>query len=246
MPKGIEEVVALHHAERGEGKPLLLLHGFAGGGANWSLVFPEAPAGYRLIAPDLRGHGRSTNPSGEFTFRQCAADVFALLDRLGMERCQAIGASGGAQVLLHMATAQPARLEAMVLVSTAPYFPPEARAMMALMTVESLSEDELAVLRLTHTQGDEQIRALWRIGNGFKDSYDDVNFTPPLLSTIRARTLIVHGDRDPLYPLHIPVGLSAAIPGSHLWILPNAGHTPIFVGELRDQFARTALDFLRG
>src|SRR6185295_4051948 len=58
MPMAVGEgAVALHHVERGEGRPLLLLHGFAGGGANWSLVFPEAPAGYRLIAPDLRGHG---------------------------------------------------------------------------------------------------------------------------------------------------------------------------------------------
>jgi hypothetical protein len=39
--------------------------------------------------------------------------------------------------------------------------------------------------------GDDQIRALWTQGNDFKDSYDDMNFTPPYLSTITARTLIV-------------------------------------------------------
>ena len=53
---------------------------------NWRLIFEEPPEGYQLIIPDLRGHGRSTNPSMKFTFRQLALDVFGLLDRLGIER----------------------------------------------------------------------------------------------------------------------------------------------------------------
>jgi pimeloyl-ACP methyl ester carboxylesterase len=78
----------------------------------------------------LRGHGRSTNPSKEFTFRQLSLDVFSLLDHLGVERCKAIGLSMGAKTLLHLATQQPARVEAMVLLSAAPYFPEQARAIM--------------------------------------------------------------------------------------------------------------------
>jgi pimeloyl-ACP methyl ester carboxylesterase len=71
--------------ERGEGQPLLLLHGGTGIGADWSLVFTAGdPAGFRVIVPDLRGHGRSTNPARTFTFRQVARDVFALLDHLGI------------------------------------------------------------------------------------------------------------------------------------------------------------------
>ena len=46
----------------------------------------------------------------------------------------------------------------------------------------------------------------------FADSYDDLNFTPPLLSTIGARVLVVHGDRDPLYPVHLAAEVYAAIP----------------------------------
>jgi pimeloyl-ACP methyl ester carboxylesterase len=74
----------MYYETRGEGEPLVLLHGGAGVGANWRLVFDEAPQGSQLIVPDLRGHGSSTNPSGEFTFRQSAQDVFALLDHLGI------------------------------------------------------------------------------------------------------------------------------------------------------------------
>ena len=193
---GMEMYYEIH----GTGEPLLLLHGGGGVGANWQLIFKETPEGYQLIVPDLRGHGRSTNPSMAFTFRQSALDVFALLDHLGIERCKAIGISMGAKTLLHMATQQPARIEAMVLVSATPYFPAQARAIMSQLSPDKHTDAEWRQMREWHKHGDEQIRALWRMGHEFKDSFTDMNFTPPYLSTITARTLVVHGDRDPLFP----------------------------------------------
>ncbi len=232
-----------HYEIRGEGEPLLLLHGFTGTGADWRHIFKEPPAGFKLVIPDLRGHGRSANPSTTFTFRQCALDIFALLDELKIERFSAIGLSGGALTLLHMATQQPARIEAMVLVSATHYFPAQARAIMGQMTVESRTGEEWAVMRQRHVQGDDQIRALWMNVNAMKDSVDDMNFTPPYLATIAARTLIVHGDRDPLYPVNIAVEMYASIPRSYLWIVPNGGHGPIF-GERSNRFRETALAFV--
>jgi len=201
----------MYYEIHGAGEPLVLLHGGTGAGVNWGLVFKNAPAGYRLIIPDLRGHGRSTNPSGGFTFRQSALDVFAMLDHLGIEKFKAIGMSLGAKTLLHVATQQPARVEAMVLVSATPYLPAQARAIMRQVSPDNRTEAEWEQMRQWHKHGDEQIRALWTMANSFKDSYDDMNFTPPYLSTIAARTLIVHGDRDPLYPINMAVELYSAI-----------------------------------
>src|SRR5689334_14068013 len=93
---GMQMYVETH----GEGAPLVLLHGGGGVGANWKLIFKDHPDNYQLIVPDLRGHGRSTNPSGEFTFRQSALDVLALLDHLGVGQFKAIGLSMGAKTLL--------------------------------------------------------------------------------------------------------------------------------------------------
>ena len=56
--------IELYWEEIGHGEPLLWLHGGMGCGADWRYVFKEPPSGYRLIAPDLRGHGASTNPPG--------------------------------------------------------------------------------------------------------------------------------------------------------------------------------------
>jgi pimeloyl-ACP methyl ester carboxylesterase len=57
--------------------------------------------------------------------------------------------------------------------------------------------------------------------------------------------LIVFGDRDPLYPVSLAFELHAAIPRSHLWIVPNGGHGPVF-GDAAAAFSQTALSFLRG
>ena len=237
--------IDMYYEIQGQGEPLVLLHGFSGAGSNWGLIFKGPLEGHQLIIPDLRGHGRSTNPSGQFTFRQSALDVFALLDRLDIKRFKAIGMSAGGKTLLHMATQQPERVEAMVLVSAAPYFPEQARVIMRQMTPENRTDEEWQLMRQWHKYGDEQIRALWRQGNGFKDSFDDMNFTPPYLSTITAQTLIVHGDRDPLYPVNLALEMYAAIQGSYLWVIPNGGHGPIF-GDQTNRFVETVSAFLRG
>jgi pimeloyl-ACP methyl ester carboxylesterase len=238
----------MHYEVRGEGEPLLLLHGGMGTGADWQYVFPSDPEGYRVIVPDLRGHGLSTSPARGFTFRDCAEDVAALLDHLGAGRVKAIGMSMGAKTLLHLATAQPARLEAMVLVSATPYFPPSLRAAAAQFTRDSferLSDAERTALRNRHVYGDEQIRWLYDMTRSFATSYDDMAFTPPKLGTITARTLIVHGDRDPFYPVEMALELFRGIPGSALWVVPYGGHGPIF-GAGAPAFAASALAHLAG
>ena len=221
----------MYFEDRGQGEPLLLLHGGMGIGADWRHLFPEDADGYRTIVPDLRGHGRSTNPSGEFTFRQCAHDVLALLDRLGISRTKAIGLSMGAKTLLHVATIRPDAVSSMVLVSATPYFPPPLRDAAAQFTsdaVERLSDAEREQLAQRHVHGRTQLDALYAMTRGFATSYDDMAFTPPKLSTITASTLVVHGDRDPFYPVELAVELYRHIPRSALWVVPYGGHGAVF------------------
>jgi pimeloyl-ACP methyl ester carboxylesterase len=229
----------------GEGEPLLWLHGAMGSGPDWRYIFNEPPAGYRIIAPDLRGHGASTNPDGAFTFRQCAADVLALLRHLNLSRVKAIGLSGGGITLLHMATASVDAIQSMVVVSAPPYFPAEARGFMKQFSPETVGAAEMERMRQRHTRGDSQIQQLFAMARGFADSYDDVSFTQPHLATIAAETLIVFGDRDPLYPVSLAFDLYRAIPKSYLWVVPNGGHGPVF-GESAAQFSSTVLRFLGG
>jgi pimeloyl-ACP methyl ester carboxylesterase len=232
----------LFYRDNGTGEPLLLLHGFTGSGEDWAHVF-LSPLPNRVITPDLRGHGRSTNPSGTFRFADVARDMFALLDHLGIDRIEAIGMSAGANTLLHMATQQPDRISAFVHVSGTPRFPDEARAIMRTMTEESRSADEWAAMRQRHHHGDDQIRALWRHARQFAEDRTDMNFDRDTMGAITARTLIVHGDRDPLYPVELAVELLRGIPHASLWVVPGGGHGPIF-GEQAAPFVQTATAFL--
>ena len=235
--------MSLFFRDTGSGDALLLLHGFTGSGDDWKHVFPEPLPGFRVIAPDLPGHGQSANPRSDFRFADAARDVFEMLDHLEIARVKAIGMSAGANTLLHMATQQPQRVSAMVHVSGTPRFPDQARQIMQTMTEETRSEAEWAEMRARHHLGDDQIRALWRYARAFADDRDDMNFSAATLSTITARTLIVHGDRDPLYPVELAVELFRGIPNAALSVVPNGGHGPIF-GHQAAAFVETAAAFL--
>jgi pimeloyl-ACP methyl ester carboxylesterase len=235
---GVELYFELH----GSGAPLLLLHGFSGSSQDWSALVPDWAAHFQLIIPDLRCHGRSNSPSATFRFSDAASDILALLERLGVNQFKALGISGGGNTLLHLATREPDRVAAMVLVSATSYYPSQARAIMRQYP-DRITDAEREVLRRRHPGGDAQIGALLAHTRAFADSFDDMNFTPPYLSTITARTLIVQGDRDPLYPVEISVEMARSIPCSSLWIVPGGGHGPVG-GEHWPEFVKTAFAFL--
>jgi pimeloyl-ACP methyl ester carboxylesterase len=237
--------IDLNYETQGTGEPLLLLHGGSGCHDDWGYAGrDQLVREYTLILPDARGHGRSTNPGRTITHRQYALDTLALLDHLGIQKCRAIGISMGGNILLHMATMQPERIEAMVVVSATMYFPEQARAVMRQVSVENQSPKEWETMRKRHKLGDDQIKAIWEWSRGMADSYDDMNFTPASLSKITASTLIVYGDRDFLYPVEMGVEMYRAIPRSALWVVPNGNHGPVFL-DAAPLFVQTALAFFR-
>jgi pimeloyl-ACP methyl ester carboxylesterase len=102
----------LHVEERGRGEPLVLLHGMTGTGRDFGHLFDldVLAETYRVIIPDARGHGRSTDSGHPLTFGQMAGDVLAILDALGVGCVRAVGLSMGAKTLLHVASTAPGRV----------------------------------------------------------------------------------------------------------------------------------------
>ncbi|NLY00086.1 MAG: alpha/beta hydrolase [Rhodopirellula sp.] len=247
--------MSMYYETFGRGDPLLLLHGFSSSGReSWQIFREQLAEKYMLIIPDLRGHGRSTNPSKMFTHRQCAKDISALLDHLGIRGVRAAGISSGGMTLLHMATQQPERIQAMILIGATHQFTDENRRIQGQATVESLSQDTdmwggYKEMRRIHLHGDEQIRELRRQFRAFKDNFDDMNLSGQDLKKIQAKTLIIHGDRDEFFPVEVPVEIYKAIPNSALWIVPNGSHVPITTSRFppvasdKVPFVRTALGF---
>jgi pimeloyl-ACP methyl ester carboxylesterase len=219
--------IEMYYEIVGEGEPVVLLHGFLESGQMFASFVPELSARYKLIIPDLRGHGGSTNPSGEFTMQQSTDDILALMDHLGIERFKALGHSAGAVTLLGVATKAPERVEAVVLIGSGMYYTTPCRETLAGVSPEGYSEQAWARLRQIHRHGDEQIASLIGLFASFAHDYDDVAFTPPLLATVQAKVLLVQGDRDYCFPAGMAVEMYEAIPNAYLCILPNAGHWPV-------------------
>jgi len=90
--------VDLHHAVEGSGPPLLLLHGFPETHACWDAVVERLQSDFTLVRPDLRGYGDSPKPEGDYSKRAMAADVLALMRRLGHERFAVAGHDRGVLV----------------------------------------------------------------------------------------------------------------------------------------------------
>jgi pimeloyl-ACP methyl ester carboxylesterase len=99
--------------------------------------------------------------------------------------------------------------------------------------------------REIHKHGDQQIISLVEWSRKAADDYQDINFTPPYLSTIKANTLIVHGERDRRVSVSIALEMYQAIPKSLLWVVPNGGHVPIR-DSYEENFIEVAEAFLLG
>ncbi|WP_171253075.1 alpha/beta fold hydrolase, partial [Acinetobacter baumannii] len=72
--------IELAYEEQGQGEAVILLHGFCGSSAYWESIVPELAKDYRVIAPDLRGHGDSAVSVGTYSMELFAEDIKQLLD----------------------------------------------------------------------------------------------------------------------------------------------------------------------
>lgn len=234
--------IELYYEEYGSGEPLVLLHGFGGSGRNWDPFVERLAEHYRLIVVDLRGHGHSTNPMGRFTHREAASDVLVLLEKLGVDRFSAVGISSGGMTLLHMATGQPKRMRSIVLVSATTHFPDQARTIMRRASFVTMPREVQEMYRACAKRGDKQIEQLIAQFNALGDDYDDMNFAVGDLSTITARALIIHGDRDRFFPVEIPVNIYRSMVDAALWIVPGGDHVPVYDPAV--PFITMALNFL--
>lgn len=118
------DVDGVHYAVRewGAGPPLVLLHGFTGRGALWRDHAAALAARFRVIAPDLLGHGDSAAPAdpARYAMPRALADLAALLDALGVDRAALLGYSFGGRIALAFAVELPERVAALALEGASP------------------------------------------------------------------------------------------------------------------------------
>lgn len=119
MPEFNSGGLTFHYEDEGQGgTPLVLLHGLGSSARDWEHQIPAFAATRRVIAPDLRGFGRSAQPPGPYTPNTHAADVRALLQQLELEQVDMLGYSLGGAAALQFALDAPQRLRRLILLNS--------------------------------------------------------------------------------------------------------------------------------
>src|SRR5262249_11873741 len=215
--------IRMYVESEGTGPPLLLLHGGAVNGMQFSKQRPEFRRTHRLIVPDCCAQGRTTDRPGPLTYHDMAEDMVALLDHLRVPRVDVMGWSDGGDIGLDMAIHHPERIAHLVTFG-------------ANFTPDGLNPADVAWNRTaTADSFGTGMRVAWSRLNPEPEHYKDAmnkilemwrtepNFTPDELARIRARTLVCAGEHDLIRPEHT-AALAHAIPGAEEWIVPGASH----------------------
>ncbi|MGQ4879801.1 alpha/beta fold hydrolase [Billgrantia sp. LNSP4103-1] len=108
-----------YHDTGGEGTPLIVVHGLLGSADNWRSHVKLWQERWRVVAVDLRNHGRSPHADG-MSYREMADDLLALMERLQIEKAHLLGHSMGGKVAITLARLAPARVASLIVADIAP------------------------------------------------------------------------------------------------------------------------------
>jgi pimeloyl-ACP methyl ester carboxylesterase len=248
---------------QGDGPPVILLHPFPVHHEFWLPVIPALESRYRLILPDLRGHGESEIGQGPALMAKHAADIARIMDAAGIGRAAFIVCSIGGYIVFEFLRRFRSRVSALALCDTRPQpDTSEARAnrlknadavleqgteqflksmvpkLFGSTTVSSRPDIVEGALQMMRKMSPEDVSLVLR---GMGEPPDSV----PDLKYINLPTLIVMGEEDVLATGSDGELMRQNIPGSRLKMIPKAGHyapweRPEAVGPLLRQF----LDFV--
>jgi len=220
---------------KGEGDPLLLLHGGFCPVETFDGLTPRLAEAYRVYLPERRGHGRTPDMDGPITFENMAEDTVAFMDALDIGRAHLVGWSDGAVVALHVALQRPELVRKLVLIGTVVNFDgmaAEARETLAGpgLTPEILPPFLRELYANVSPDGPDhfdvvfdKLSATWKVEPSFELSE---------LAGLEMPTLVMVGDRDVVTVEHA-AAMQRAIPDARLAVVPGADHGfPMVAPEL--------------
>jgi pimeloyl-ACP methyl ester carboxylesterase len=247
----------IHAQICGEGEPLLLFSGVWGEVGLWDGLLPYLP-GFRTIAFDPPGIGRSQMPVFPLTMPALVRFGTAVLDDLGIESAHVLGASFGGAVAQQMAIWHPDRVRRLVLVSTSfgafakpgkvsafwhfahplSYHPPRLERVAGTMFGGRLRKEPELVRTMHIRRPNNALAAMYRLAPLFGWT------SLPWLWAIRHPTLVVAGDDDPVTPLLNHRIIAALVPRARLHIVRGGGHLVLL--DSAPEVAPVITSFLHG
>lgn len=216
--------IRMYYEVHGSGPVLVLLHGGAGNGEQFTKQVPAFEKRFRVIVPDLCAQGRTTDRDAPLTYHDMAEDVIALMDHLGVKRFDVMGWSDGGDDGLDIAIHHPDRLRR--LVTFGANFSPDGLAKDDVAwndtaTVAAFGDGMREGWTKLSPQPEHYAVAMSKIIRLWKTL---PRFTPAELGSIKARVLVCAGEHDLIRPEHT-AALARSIPGAKVWIVPGASHS---------------------
>ncbi len=233
--------IELHARDEGQGPPIVLLHGAGGSHTVWNSVLPLLAPEFRVIAPDLRGHGRSPNPPGStYSFEELSGDVLRLLDGKSLDSVHWVGLSGGALLALRLALDHEPRTRSLTMISGAAYTDRHTRAIADRWaeTREKEGADAFALRLLKDLYYPDWIEAHLEIADELREEVQHRDYGPAVawgrslstfdeknrIATIKVPTLIVQGMDDQVVDASHGRILRQSILHAQIRILAQTGH----------------------
>lgn len=211
--------VTLHYAVAGQGRPVILVHGNGESHAMFRREMAQlSAAGYRVYAPDSRGHG-ANDPLGEYHYADMAEDMYQFIRVLGLDKPCFYGFSDGGIVGLLLALRHPEALSALAVSG-------------ANLTPEGVQPDFLAEIRAENDRCPNPLVTLM---------LTEPHIDPEALRRITVPTLVTAGEHD-LIREQETRRIAAHIPGARLVIVPGHDHGSYIDGS--DVMGELLLDFL--
>lgn len=252
----------LHVAEAGSGPALLLIHGLTASHAVWEPTIAEFSGTWRVIAPDLPGHGESDKPDAPYTIDFFAGVVRSLMRELDVHEAVVAGSSLGGQVALELAAWYPTFTRALVLAAPAVGYSAAMRPVG--QALQMISAPKLLRARLTQVF-QQSFHDRSRIGHVTRRrileerlAADDfpafaravarslggvLTAEPQPLDRVTQPVLLLWGREDRLVPLRRSERLLRRLPQARLHVLERCGHLPML--EQPTVFHRAMRGFLR-
>ena len=244
--------LTIYYETFGAGEPLVLLHGGTATGRMWEKFVPTFSKRFKVIAPDSRGHGKTSNPSGKLSFRLMADDTASLIHALGLERASICGYSDGGQTALEFGMHYPKLASKLVIIGAHNRLQDGDIASLRDMGIESPGVVDVQKFEKAAPEIVSRVRE-FSAGHGpeyWKTFVREIsrmwlarlNYTLEDYRKIVAPTLILAGDRDPDVSLEDALEMYRLIPKAEIAILPGADH--YFPWPKAQLFTSIVLDFL--
>ena len=226
MPQ-LEDVagVRTYYEEHGEGEPVALLHGALEGGALWEFAAPALATQYRVLVPDRRGHGRTPDVLGAYTYAAMAEETIAFLEKVARGPAHIIGYSDGGVVALQVALSRPDLVRSIIVLSAHLSREGIVPQFLARLDDPHPNSPQLAELRAAYGRTSPDGVEHWPV---FHKKVSEMGSIGPSIATTQLRTIdrptLVVSTDDDVIDLRHTLSMYEALPNAQLCIFPNASH----------------------